>query len=60
MKNTYVLILSGLTKIILGLKLKGGYIRVDGDTLPTFVPKFGLTKPGQTHVCPQLWAFCMN
>ena len=31
--------------------------RVNKLDVPLFDPKLGLIKPGQTYVCPQLWAF---
>ena len=34
-----------------------GWICYTGIHVPTFVPKVGLIKPGQTYVCPQVWAF---
>ena len=37
-----------------------GWISYTGTHIPIYVPKIGLIKLGQTHVCPQLWVFCMK
>ena len=41
----------------LGRNIKGGYT---GTHVPMSVPRLGLTKPGQTDVCPKLWAFSIK
>ena len=38
--------------------LKGGCYT--GTHVPMFVPRLGLIKPGQTYVCPKLWAFSIT
>ena len=42
-----------------GLLFQGriGYARTH---VPMSVPRLGLIKPGQTYVCPKLWAFSIK
>ena len=37
-----------------------GRIGYAGTHVPMSVPRVGLIKPGQTYVCPKLWAFFMK
>ena len=37
-----------------------GRIGYAGTHVPMSVPRLGLIKPGQTYVCPKLWAFSMK
>ena len=37
-----------------------GRIDYAGTHVPMSVPRLGLIKPGQTYVCPKLWAFSIK
>ena len=49
--------LANFSKISPGLQGRIGYV---GTHVPMSVPRLGLIKPGQTYVCPKLWAFSMK
>ena len=44
----------------LSIEINQGRIGYAGTHVPMSVPRLGLIKPGQTHVCPKLWAFSIT
>ena len=41
-------------------QLRQGRTDYAGTHVPMSVPRLGLIKPGQTYVCPKLWAFSIK